>query len=210
MLENAAPSLSGLRWAQGCGSQCGTPGPHHKSTGDPFSHDVLLKPHRSHIGPRASCGPLGVWTRWDKLETVSARARPCAMRPLQGGSWQVTSCARCPPSPNSCRLLLEETKKAAWRKHLAITCVGRAGVWRERTQYAEGRGGFGQEAAFPDSSGYLPEGTRPLQARHPTHAPCFMPAVTLQGGFIKPGGRQGRESGPQSGRNRQSQAPAQI
>lgn len=35
-------------------------------------------------------------------------------------------------SPNSHRLLLEEIKKPAWRKHLVITCIKQVGAWRER------------------------------------------------------------------------------
>lgn len=60
-------------------------------------------------------------------------------------------------------------------------------------QDAEGRGGFGQEAAFPDSSRLPSRGHSSITGQAPDTRPCFMPAVTLQGGFFKPGGRQGQE-----------------
>lgn len=41
------------------------------------------------------------------------------------------------------------------------------------------RRGFSQEAAFPGSHSDLPGGVHSLQARHRTHAPCVIPAMTL-------------------------------
>lgn len=87
-----AVPLSGLRWAQGCGSQCGTPGPHHKSTGNPFSHHVLLKPTKATSAHRPPAARLGCGqdrTSWRRLLPAHARVLCGRCREVAGKSLPV-------------------------------------------------------------------------------------------------------------------------
>ena len=101
----------------------------------------------------------GLWTRSDKLETLSAGTRRRTMGSLREGSLdKPLPVHAATQSLASQRVLLEESKSPAWRKQLVITfSEQRECRLKEHANCRQGQ--FGPETALPDSSCYLLRGT---------------------------------------------------